>query len=390
MTQLDTTTARTSDGPGAWTPEAPHRPARLGLFRDLDRPSQAFSGIGPNWYASVMGTGIVGVAAAALPVQVPGLHTAGVAVWLLAAFLLVALTAAWTVHWVRHTGTARGYAHNPVMAQFWGAVAMGVMTVGAGSVTFGEPLVGHAVALGAGWVLWGIGTLLGLVTAAWIPYMMIVHHEVRPEAAFAGWLMPVVPPMVSAANGAALVGHAPAALAPTMLVACYAMFGAALFATLALLPQIWNRLVVHGTGPAATVPTMWIVLGPLGQSVTAANQLGDHAGVLGEPYATGAHVLGVLYGVPAWGFAMLWLALAAAVTIRTARRGLPFTLTWWSFTFPVGTCVTGTSALAVHLHLPVLAGIAVGLYVLLVVAWLVVAARTAHGSLVRGHLLLPA
>ena len=42
-------------------------------------------------------------------------------------------------------------------------------------------------------------------------------------------------------------------------------------------------------------------------------------------------------GVPTWGFAMMWLALAAAITVLTARRGLPFALTWWSFTLPVGT-----------------------------------------------------
>ena len=52
------------------------------------------------------------------------------------------------------------------------------------------------------------------------------------------------------------------------------------------------------------VPTLWIVLGPLGQSVTAA----------GGP--------------------------------DRDRGGQPFALTWWSFTFPVGTCVTGTIALA--------------------------------------------
>ncbi|MCW2618235.1 MAG: C4-dicarboxylate transporter, partial [Modestobacter sp.] len=34
--------------------------------------------------------------------------------------------------------------------------------------------------------------------------------------------------------------------------------------------------------------------------------------------------------------------------MRTARQHLPFSLTWWSFTFPVGTVVTGTSGLAVH------------------------------------------
>jgi hypothetical protein len=50
--------------------------------------------------------------------------------------------------------------------------------------------------------------------------------------------------------------------------------------------------------------------------------------------------LGLYDRAPMWGFAMLWLALAAAVTIRTARQGLPFSLTWWSFTFPVGTELT--------------------------------------------------
>ena len=69
---------------------------------------------------------------------------------------------------------------------------------------------------------------------------------------------------------------------------------------------------------------------------------------LPAPYATALRVLGVLYGVPVWGFAVLWTAIAAAITLRTARRHLPFSLTWWSFTFPVGTCVTATTTLAVQ------------------------------------------
>lgn len=374
--------------PEVRAPRPPHRLARIGLLRELDRPGDLFANLGPNWFSSIMGTGIVGNAAATLPIQFPGLRVFGTVVWGLAAVLLVLLTGAWAVHWIRHTETARGHASNPVMGQFWGAVAMGVMTVGAGAGSLGGPVLGTSTAVTVDWVLWSVGTVIGLITTAWIPYRMITQHEIAGDAAFGGWLMPVVPPMVSAANGALLVGHLPAGTGrETLLLACYAMFGVSLFATLAILPQIWNKLVVHGTGPAATVPTMWIVLGPLGQSVTAANLLGNQArGVLPEPYATGAEVFGLLYGVPTWGFAMVWMALAAAVTIRTARRKLPFALTWWSFTFPVGTVVTGTSALAARMHLPAFAWGALGLYVLLVAAWAVVAARTAHGSIVRGHL----
>ena len=67
---------------------------------------------------------------------------------------------------------------------------------------------------------------------------------------------------------------------------------------------------------------------------------------------------------------------------------MPFSLTWWSFTFPVGTCVTGTSALALHTGADLFHYAAAVFYVGLVLAWLTVAVRTAKGS-VRGTLFLP-
>jgi tellurite resistance protein TehA-like permease len=98
--------------------------------------------------------------------------------------------------------------------------------------------------------------------------------------------------------------------------------------------------------------------------------------------------LSVLYGVPVWGFAVLWIALAAGMTARAARRHLPFALTWWSFTFPVGTFVTGTTALANHTGLPAFRWAAVIAFAGLVAAWLTVGARTMLG-VVRGDLLRP-
>ena len=363
----------------------------FGLLRELERPRDVFRDLGPNWYASVMGTGIVANAGAALPVYVPGLRVFATAVWALAAAVLIALTAAWAVHWIRYPSRARAHAADPVMAQFWGAPAMALMTVGTGTLVLGASLIGAGPALAADWVLWAAGTALGLVTCCWIPYLMMTRHEIGPDAAFGGWLMPVVPPMVSAANGALLIPHLPPGQARlTLLLACYAMFGISLAASMIIITQIWSRLVHHKIGPAVMVPTLWIVLGPLGQSVTAAGDLGTQAtGVLPASYAAGAADFALLYGVPAWGFAMMWLTLAAAITIRTARRGLPFALTWWSFTFPVGTCVTGTIALATRSGADALQWASVVLYALLLAAWVTVAARTARGA-ATGRLFRPA
>jgi tellurite resistance protein TehA-like permease len=166
------------------------------------------------------------------------------------------------------------------------------------------------------------------------------------------------------------------------------MFGLSLIASLVVITQLWQRLVRYSAGPAAMVPTLWIVLGPLGQSITAANLLGGVAHLaLPQPYASAFAAFGVVYGVPVWGFAALWAGLAAAVTIRAARQGLPFSLTWWSFTFPVGTCVTGTSGLAVHTGADAFRSAAVVLYLALVAAWALVSVRTALDAW-RGRLFL--
>jgi tellurite resistance protein TehA-like permease len=98
------------------------------------------------------------------------------------------------------------------------------------------------------------------------------------------------------------------------------------------------------------------------------------------------HAFAILYGVPVWGFAVFWIALAASLTVRTLLRGMPFALTWWSLTFPVGTFVTGTSQLAVHTHLPAFRVAACIAYAGLLFTWILVAVRTARGSL-RGNLL---
>ncbi len=337
--------------------------------------------IGPNWFASVMGTGIVATAAASLPLPVPGLRTLATVVWALASVLLVVLVAAA----VRHRAA---YAGDAVSEQFWGAPPMALMTVGAGTLLLGRDWIGEPAAVAVDVALWTGGTLLGLAVAVVIPYRLLTRHRPGPGSAFGGRLMPVVPPMVSAATGALLVPHVAAPVA--LLVTCYALAAFSLVAAVVVIAQIWRRLVRHGPGAARTVPTLWIVLGPIGQSVTAAHLLSRAAdGVLGEPYATAADLVAVLYGVPALGLALCWAVLAAAITVRTARAGLPFSLTWWSFTFPVGTVVTGASGLAGRTSSALPAALAVTLYAMLLAAWSVVAVRTLRGVR-RGDLLRPA
>ncbi len=166
------------------------------------------------------------------------------------------------------------------------------------------------------------------------------------------------------------------------------MFGMSLLMTLLVLPLVLGRLFHHGPLPLALTPTLFLVLGPLGQSTTAVHHLAVAAGTLAVPSAPVLAAFAVLYGVPVMGFALLWLAFATAMTVRAVRGGMGFAMTWWAFTFPIGTCVTGAAGLARQTGLAAFGDLAVALFAVLVAAVAVAGTRTALG-LVRGELLAP-
>ncbi|GHB62525.1 C4-dicarboxylate ABC transporter [Streptomyces viridiviolaceus] len=352
------------------------------------RRAPAVRHLGPNWYACVMGTAIVGTAGSALPGHVPGLRAACVAVWVLSLVLLAVLLVARSLHWRHHRDQARAHLLDPAAAPFYGCLAMALLAVGGGAVTVGRDWIGTPAAVALATVLFTAGTVIGLTAAVAVPYLMAVRHRIEPGQASPVWLLPLVAPMVSAAVGPLLVPHLPPGQPrQTLLFACVALFGLSLLATLVTLPVVFARLITGGPLPLALTPTLFLVLGPLGQSTTAVGKFADVApGAVPASYGEGFGVLAVLYGVPVMGFALLWLCLATAHVVRARRQGMGFSMTWWSFTFPVGTCVTGAEALARHTGLAVYDGLTVVLYVVLVAAWATAAVHTARG-LVSGALL---
>ncbi|SIR95613.1 TDT family transporter [Williamsia sterculiae] len=375
---------------------ATHRQQLGHIGRERRRPSddpRASSGLlghlTPNWFASVMGTGIVANAAATLPVRSAGLRDAAVVIWMLAAVVLAALTVGFVVHWVHHRANAVGYLRHPVMVHFYGAPPMALLTVGAGAVQVG-PTVFGATAMTTVFVsLWILGTVLGVATCL-LATARILNPRTDRTAALPAWLMPVVPPMVSASTGSLLIPVMPAGPGRLMMLAfCYALFALSAVTGAITLACVVFRLARRGLDSVQAAPTMWITLGIVGQSTTAANLLAARSRSVVEPaVARWLEQAGMDVGIVMGFVGAVLGAVATIVTVRAARTGLRFSLAWWSFTFPVGTCVTGMTAWGSASGSTTAQDVAVMLFGVLVVAWLTVATYTIGGS-VSGRLFFP-
>lgn len=371
------TTAPPPRAPAASVERSPGRPPRFHPLRIA----------GPAWFVTVMGTGIVANAASLAPVDGIVVRGFAEAVWVVGVLLLglvTAVTAARLRRGPAETATPAG----PGAIAFWGTVPMAVTTIGAGALLAAEPLLGTAVATAVAAVLVGVGTVLGVLVAVSVPRAWVRRHPRMLTEVAPVWLLAVVPPMVSAAAIGGIAMRDPSGpLAVGLLIVAALLFAGSLGACLGVGALVVARVIVHGTGPAAAAPTVLIVLGPLGQSITAACLLGPLAARLTpEPYGPALDGLATGYGLVALALAALWGIAAVTVIVRAVRDGLPFALTWWSFTFPVGTCVTGTALLADRVAGGPLTVAALVLLSVLVVAWIAVLTRTGLGVLRSGAL----
>lgn len=121
---------------------------------------------------------------------------------------------------------------------------------------------------------------------------------------------------------------------------------------------------------------MWLVLGPLGQSIVGLHALGEATRKLVPDLGSVVHLVGLLYALPVWGVGVYWLLLTAVITLRAARLRLPFSLNWWAFIYPVGVFTIATYTLHQRLPTMIFHGWSVLLLVLLVALWIIVSLRT--------------
>jgi tellurite resistance protein TehA-like permease len=338
--------------------------------------SIAVDRVGPAWFTSVMGTGILAIGIAATPLELPGRTGLAFVLWLIAAALLTTHTTLFLAKLALRPAAARATFTDPVGMHAWGAPPMAAFTVAAGALTIGMHVLPPAGCIVLAQALFVAGAIGSAVAAFAVPLQLITTHELALEQVNGTWLLSVVAPIVASVPAALLSPFWPAELRGTMLGIAYALLGIGVLLAALMIGVFFLRMIVHTVPAGPLVPAMWIVVGPLGQSIAGFIALGGAARDVWPASGAGLAIAGVAYGVVMWGFAMYWLAMAIVLTVRASRAGIPFTLGWWAFTVPVGVLTAGTVALDRATGAPLYAVVAVVLLALLATNWTIVVSRS--------------
>lgn len=339
---------------------------------------------GTNWFTTVMGVGIVSALTYTSPFAIPFQHTVGVALFLILNAVFITALVFWIARWIFHTDEAINDFRHPGRALFYGALAMAVNVVGNDYLLVGAHILPEAVALGMSKAIWIAGTVISLFTVIVVPYLLFVKHEVTSNETLASWLIPVVPPIVAAATGVNLLpywGGPQVEYAMTALD--IAMFGMTFFLFIMVSALVYSRLVYHKRLTGEAAPSLWVEIGPIGMSMATLSTLPIKTTAILGAYTPVLHMVGLLFSMTMWGVGIWWIIISSMHTLMHLGKrgdGIPFTLGWWSYVFPIGSFTTGTYALA---HLTNYSFFIIAGFVQLLALWgffAVVATRTARNT----------
>lgn len=334
------------------------------------------SAFAPAWFAAVMGTGVLAVTLRFYARYAPPLDPLAWVLHGLNVVLALLLAGPWLARWLRYPAAAMSSLRHPVQAHFYPTFSIALLVLSLQFLVFGPQ---RELAL----ALWLLGAALTVVFSLAILLIIFQGESVTQDHVTPAMFIPPVGLVVIPVAGAPLAEGLPPGWREALLVANWAALGAGSLLYVGLLALTMFRYVLGKRVGPPLVPTAWINLGPLG--VIPVSLLSLDAAMPGLGAGGAVAVIGLLL----WGFGVWWLLMASLLTLAAARRGeLPFALSWWAFTFPLGAFVAASWRLGNQLSLaPVIVVGAVAL-ALLFGLWLLAFVRTVRGA-ASGALLRP-
>jgi len=329
----------------------------MSIWSNNIRP--ALVNLHPSYFALVMATGIVSLAAHHL--NVPPLAWA--LLWINIGFYL----ALWLLFLLRVIVAPKNFFGD--FADF--NRGYGFFTIVAGTGILGNQFAVILKLYGPALWLWYAAIALWLL----IGYTMFLLHVVKPQkppldkGINGGWLVAVVAAQSVSALGAWLSSHY-SAYSTVFLFTALGFFFAGIFQYLLIITLIFYRWLFFEMKPEQMEPPYWINLGAVAISTLAAALLAQNS--FRAEFLAGLHGFLVASTIFAWSAATWWLPLHIVLGFwRHPYSGLKISYSpqYWSLVFPLGMYTTCTFQLFKVTNLDFIWHIAHYFYPVAIIAW---------------------
>lgn len=331
----------------------------------------------PGWFAAVMGTGALAITSFQFGHRVPLLSYWAWGLYFANFLLFAVLAVPWLGRWLYRREAALKTLHHPVQAFFYPTFSIALLVLAAQTVVFIGPSE-------FGVALWWLGALLTYAFSFLVLYHVFRGEHLVLDHVNPGMFIPGVGLVVIPMAGAPLLAAQPAALREVALVLNVLGLGAGIGMYVSFLALTIFRAVLHKPVQGMLTPTLWIQLAPIGVIVVSLLNLVE---VILPVASREAFVVVALL---LWGFGVWWGLMCVLLTAGAWRAGqLPFALSWWAFTFPLGAFVAGGLRLSSITQWTTIWAIGLVAYALLTALWGVTLVKTlrgvASGQLFRAH-----
>ncbi len=325
----------------------------------------------PSIFAAVMGTGIFSISSLYYSEYLPFLRFLSLALLYFNTALFFLLLVPWIGRWILCREDSLKDLTDPIKSSFYPTIAISLLVLSSSYIV----ILGD---ISLGMLFWFVGVVLTVFFAILVPYIMFGGTHVHIDHINPAWCIPPVGLIVIPVAGARIMSMFTGLIHDAILLLNVFGWGAGFFLYISLSAVCMYRFLLHRPLPNTLAPTIWINLGPIGVGIISLLSIGKVSTI---PSCFGTLTFLALL---LWGYGLWWLIMAIVMTLHYLRKlSLPYALSWWAFTFPLGAYAASTYLLAHTISNGVIGVAGFFIYLLLAFLWSLTAFKSA-AALVRG------
>ncbi|AHF06260.1 C4-dicarboxylate ABC transporter [Desulfitobacterium metallireducens] len=347
----------------------------------MSREKGIVKNFSPAWFAAVMGTGgFANVLYLWGNIWAPS-RSLGIGLAWLNALLFILIFIPWLLRWFSHFDNIKKDLMHPIMGNFFVTMPIGLIILASNAALMGQKFFSPSFLSSLALLSWLIGVLGALIFGTQASYNMMRSEQTPPQMINFAWLISPVASIAVPLIGnplTTMLHSMNASWAKTALLINFSFWGLGFFLFLFIGAIVFTRFAQHSLPPNPMAPTFWIILGPIGVGTVSLMGLADSAKLLGV--LPGVETLYLLANI-IWGLG-LWAILITLLISRHYQKhgGIPFTLSWWAFIFPLAAYTMASFKLGVYYQSSLVLGYTALLTALLTVQWILSFVRTLAGS----------